>query len=255
MRKNNCELIRRELDELMLDETCSSDAVEHLRDCGACREFHEKQTKLRQIVGSLGTVAAPADFDFRLRARLANESSSAASHFNFVAWPVLRRGLAAAGLLLVFATGAFVVRNILNGPPTVTDTAKESPVPQVRETKTPVEAITPVVPDVHKQDVVTTGPNKRLQKSKLDRSTQVAIRNTRPLATLDSSSTGANVLKGVEPGGMSAAFPIDASSLQTFKVSVDDGRGNAKTISVPTISFGSQRLMQNANHFAPKKVW
>ena len=88
MRKNNCEVIRRELDELMLDETCSTAALEHLRECGACRKFHEKQTKLRQIVGSLGTVAAPADFDFRLRARLANESASAASHFSFVAWPV-----------------------------------------------------------------------------------------------------------------------------------------------------------------------
>ena len=117
MRKNICELIRRELDELSLDETCSTAAVEHLRECGACREFHEKQTKLREIVGSLGTVAAPADFDFRLRARLANESSSAASQFNFLAWPVLRRGFAVAAVLLVFATGAYLVRNALNRPP------------------------------------------------------------------------------------------------------------------------------------------
>ncbi len=72
MRKNNCKLIRRELDELMLGEAWSSDATEHLRECASCREFHEQQTKLRQIVGSLGTVEAPADFDFRLRARLAN---------------------------------------------------------------------------------------------------------------------------------------------------------------------------------------
>ena len=62
MRKNTCELVRRELDELMLDETCSTAVLGHLRECGACREFHEKQTKLRQIVGSLGTVSAPADF-------------------------------------------------------------------------------------------------------------------------------------------------------------------------------------------------
>src|SRR4029079_6826111 len=134
MRKNICEVIRRELDELMLDETCSTAAVDHLRECGACREFHEKQTKLRQIVGSLGTVAAPADFDFRLRARLANESSSAASSFGFLAWPSLQPGFAAVAVLVVFAIGAYLVRNALNQPPVVTDMAKQTPAPVVTET-------------------------------------------------------------------------------------------------------------------------
>jgi hypothetical protein len=219
MRKNTCELIRRELDELMLDETCSTAAIEHLRECDECREFHEKQTKLRQIVGSLGTVAAPADFDFRLRARLANESSSAASHFNFVDWPVLRRGLAAAALLLVFATGAFLVRSMLNGPVPVTETAKESAAPRVTETPGQVEqASTPIVSDTGKHEVVTLPPSKHTQKNKMDARAQVAVSNNRRLATVDSSSTGANVLNGAEPLASSAAIPIDASSLQSFTV-------------------------------------
>jgi hypothetical protein len=255
MRKNTCELIRRELDELMLDDTCSTAAIEHLRECDECREFHEKQTKLRQIVGSLGTVAAPADFDFRLRARLANESSSAASHFNFIAWPVLGRSLGAAALLLVFATGTFLVRSMLNGPVPVTETAKESAAPRVTETPRQVEqAVAPTVPDGGKQEVVSLPPSKRPQRNKMDRFAQAAVNNRR-LATVDSSSIGANVLNESEPLGTSAAIPIDASSLQSFRVSVDDGRGNAKTISVPAISFGSQRLMHNANQFAPKRVW
>jgi hypothetical protein len=256
MTKNTCELIRRELDELNLDETCSTAALEHLRECGACREFHEKQTKLRQIVGSLGTVAAPADFDFRLRARLANESSSAASHFNFIAWPVLRRGLAAAALLLVFATGAFLVRSKLNGPAEVTETAKQSPAPAVHESPRQVEqAVAPTATDGGKREVVSLPPSKHPQKNTMGRFEQVAVSKNRRLATVDSSSTGANVINGSEPLASSGAIPIDASSLQSFTVSVDDGRGNAKTISVPAISFGSQRLMHNANQFAPKRVW
>src|SRR5690348_10953873 len=101
MSKNNCEVIRQELDELMLGQTMSAAAVEHLRECIACREFNEKQTRLREIVGGLGTVSAPPDFDFRLRARLAN-SNGAAFHF----LPVARRGLAFAAVLLVFVMGA-----------------------------------------------------------------------------------------------------------------------------------------------------
>src|SRR5215510_12652871 len=114
MRINNCEVIRQELDELMLGETCSAAVLEHLRECGACREFNEKQTRLRQIVGSLGTVSAPPDFDFRLRARLANDANgTAAFHF----WPAVKRGLAFAVVLLLFVVGALLVRNAFNRPP------------------------------------------------------------------------------------------------------------------------------------------
>jgi len=252
MRKNICEVIRRELDELNLDETCSTAALDHLRKCAACREFHEKQTKLRQIVGSLGTVAAPADFDFRLRARLANESSSAASSFNFIAWPVLRRGLATAAVLVVFTTGVFLVRNVLNRPPAVQETAKQAPAPAAHETPKPAEIVTPGTPQGPKQQDVAVVQKK--QSRKTERSEFVAF-GKKPLATKESASTGASVIGGTDPLGTSEAFPIDASSFQSFKVLVDDGRGNAKTISVPTISFGSQRLMQNANHYAPKRVW
>jgi len=251
MRKNICETIRRELDELMLDDTYSSTAVDHLRECGDCREFQEKQTTLRQIVGSLGTVAAPADFDFRLRARLANESSSAASPFSFVGWPVLRRGFSVAALLVVFATGAYLVRNALNQPAATDEMAKQAPAPAVRETPKPQETVTPKTPEAPIKEDVAVTLNAPPKGNKSERR-HVTFKNSQPLATVDSASTGATVINGALP---SAAFPIDASSLQSFKVSVDDGRGNAKTISVPTISFGSQRLMQHANQLAPKKVW
>jgi hypothetical protein len=52
----------------------------------------------------------------------------------------------------------------------------------------------------------------------------------------------------------STAFPIEAS-LQSVKVSLDDGRGNARTISFPPVSFGSQRVLTTANQFAPKGNW
>jgi hypothetical protein len=145
---------------------------------------------------------------------------------------------------------------MMSGPAPVTETAKESAPPQVTETPRQVEqAVAPTVSDANKHDVVSLPPSKRPQRNKMDRFAQVAVNNNRRLATIDSSSTGANVVNGTEPLASSAAIPIDASSLQSFRVSVDDGRGNAKTISVPAISFGSQRLMHNANQFAPKRVW
>jgi hypothetical protein len=242
MKKNNCELIRRELDELMLDEACSAAAAEHLRDCAACREFQERQTRLRQIVGSLSTVSAPADFDFRLRARLANESNA------FVYWPFLKRGFAFAALLLVFVIAAVLMRNVMNRPAPVEQAAsKEQPRPAVPQpTSQPREAPAPAY------NSLVAGISNRPAPANKERG---GLKIKRPLATLDSTLERADIINGAEPVGTSAAFPIDAASLQSFTVSLDDGRGNAKTIFVPTISFGSQRIVQGGNQFAPKRVW
>lgn len=242
MRKNNCEEIRRELDELMLDEASSPAAVEHLRECAACREFQQKQTKLRQIVGGLGTVAAPPDFDFRLRARLANEASSATFHLTSFA----RRGLAVAVVLVVFATAIVLIRNVTNRPGEIA--VKEQP--QVKA-PTPTVVETPK-PALNPQDFSAAIPANSAQRIKHERPAQTTAKVRRPAVAVDFSSQRAEVINGSVAA--STVFPIDAS-LQSLRFSLDDGRGNARTISVPTISFGSQRVLQNANQLAPKGVW
>ena len=251
MRKNICRVVRQELDELMLGEACGSSAAAHLRECGECREFQQQQTKLRQIVGSLGTVPAPADFDFRLRARLANDSSSALLAY----WPLARRGFALATVLLVFATGAFLVRNILDRPQTegVASSTDQRAVP---EPPRRVETSDPQKTSQNNavQHLAATGPEKRPQTIKNDRPSSAVPKTPRRLVAEDFSSQRAEVISAQEAVSEFEAFPLDAS-LQAFKVSLDDGRGNARTISVPAISFGSQRMLQTGNQFAPKRDW
>ena len=242
MRKNNCEFIRQELDELMLGETISAAAAEHLRECDECREFNEKQTRLRQIVGSLGTVSAPPDFDFRLRARLAKDANGAAFHF----WPLARRGLAFIAVLLVFLIGAIVVRNVFRRPVQNTEVATEQhntpPAPQAVPTVERREQPNP--------EIVATSSDKHPQIIKGER----PLRIKRPLMAQDFSNERAQVIDGREPSGAFEVLSID-SSMQSFKVSLDDGRGNARTISVPTISFGSQRMLQTGNQYVSKRDW
>ena len=243
MRKTNCKLIRRELDELMLGEAWSADATEHLRECASCREFHVQQTNLRKIVGSLGTVEAPADFDFRLRARLANDAGSAPSIF----WAFARRGLAVAAIAIVFVTGAVVVRDVMRQMNNTVEVAQR---PQVQQPVT-VQEPPAAVKEEKKPDQVFAGI------------TPVTIRKIRPnpaeykrqpLLSKDVSSERAIRINGTEHPGVPVAFPIDAQ-IQSFTVSLEDGRGNARTISVPTVSFGSQRIVQSGNPFAPKRDW
>jgi hypothetical protein len=248
MRKNNCGVVRQELDELMLDEACSSSATAHLRECAGCREFHQQQTRLRHIVGSLGTVSAPADFDFRLRARLANDSSSAA-YGQFA-----RRAFALATVLLVFAAGAFLVRNVLDRSETANEVVTTTPQPAAAPEPPKQVETTNTAPDNSGHELIATGPEKRPQPIKKDRSSATAPRTPRRLVAEDFSSQRAEVIGGQEAVSGFEAFSLDAS-LDSFKVSLDDGRGNARTISVPSISFGSQRMLQTGNQYAPKRVW
>jgi hypothetical protein len=198
---------------------------------------------LRQIVGSLGTVEAPADFDFRLRARLAQGNGSV------VYWPFARRGLAVAATVALLVVGAVVVRNVMNKPARVDNFAQQQPQkpvapdaapPSVKEDKKPEQTVAVVNEDFPVIRKGNRGPRNDFKK--------------RPMATVDSALTPAEVINGAKPASLSAAFPIDVSH-QPFTVSLEDGRGNARTISVPTISFGSQRIGQSGNQLAPKRVW
>lgn len=246
MKETKCESIRRELDELTLGDECSVDATQHLRECGACREFHQKQTRLRQMVGGLGTVEAPPDFDFRLRARLASEPNSAAFHLRALQWPFATRSVAVAAMLLLFIGGVFLVRSVI--------TRNVVPTQQPSDVATRGEMPTPPAPrpDDVKQDkqppLIVVASNDGPRKSKGERS----VKPKTALVSLDRASEGASVLS--QSQRQSPIFPIDAS-LQSLKVSLDDGHGNARTISVPTISFGSQRVLATGNQFAQKGDW
>lgn len=247
MRKNNCEMIRQELDELMLDETCSAAAVAHLKECVACREFQETQTKLRRMVGSLGTVAAPADFDFRLRARLANAPANGAINY----WPMLHRGLAVVAVVIVFAFGVVVVRNLYQTPPE--DLAvKQPPAQPAAPARVEVIPMAPAPSEEHKAKINRSGA----EEIRNERSAQSTQKIKRPLSAIDFSKQGAEVISGSEAYAMEAGtvFPIDASA-QPFRLSLDDGQGNARTISVPTIRFGSQRMLPGKNQYAEKGIW
>jgi len=237
MKDTRCEPVRRELEELTLNETFGGATAGHLRDCAECREFQRQQMKLRQIVGSLGTVNAPADFDFRLRARLAADSQRS----SFRSFAV--KGLATAAVLVVFGVGVAVVwqRNAQQGPVAEAPrTTQTKPDEQIGITK-PAPEVTPTVAVNHEP------------KPKVERS--FVVKPKRTLTALDFSSERANVISNARPAlNNEAVFPIDAS-LQSLKVSLDDGRGNARTISFPTVSFGSQRVLTTAKQFAPKGAW
>ena len=75
MKVMNCQVCRVEIEEGELGQRLSDGAQAHLDACHACRRFRDERFKLREMIGGLESVKTPADFDYRLRARLAAERS------------------------------------------------------------------------------------------------------------------------------------------------------------------------------------
>jgi hypothetical protein len=200
-------------------------------------------------VGSLGTVEAPPDFDFRLRARLATDPTSSTFHY----WPLVQRGLAVAAAVIVIAFGVVVIKNLDFDQKK--EVIAENPPPAPQQSPRQVEPVQPnstLNPDL----LTAHNPPNGLDKNRGDRSSQAAPRIKRPMSVLDSSKERAKVYPLSEAYNFEAStvFPIDAS-VQPLRLSLDDGRGNAKTISVPTVRFGSQRMLPNRNQLAEKGIW
>jgi len=258
MRNIDCRNARREIEEAAPGELLSSGVKNHMLSCAACEKVLRDQTKLQALVSSLGTVEAPGDFDFRLRARLAAEKRAGTGSFipGYVSFS-FRSAVVATILLLVGSALMFVSFRMRSdnsgseGVATIVPKGGEgSPIDSKKAATNPGPE---VAANLDKQlvvvDAAVQSPTKPALKHRPElRETVAVIRENNRAKSRDSSSTSAAVLKRDQLGEafQTTGFPIDAG-YQSLKVSVDDGRGTSRTISLPTVSFGSQRLSQSAS--------
>src|SRR4051812_29273422 len=103
----NCQACQIEIEELELGAPVSDAASAHMSACSPCRAFHDERQSLRRLVGGLGPITAPSDFEFRLRARLAATSNGGGRHFS------LRTFLSSAPAVALAATFALLVAGVI----------------------------------------------------------------------------------------------------------------------------------------------
>jgi len=96
-----CREVRREIDQSELGQSLSANAESHMTACPSCTEFRAERSRLRQLVGGLTPVTAPADFDMRLRARIARERDVPHQTFIF-RFLMSTPGIVLAALLVLF---------------------------------------------------------------------------------------------------------------------------------------------------------
>lgn len=271
MRIANCKYVCREIEESDHGQRLSASVTEHLAGCPQCQSFHDERAKLRQLVASLETVAAPPDFHSRVRSRLANEKADAHAGYSFTNLSFGFPSVALAMLVLMVG-GVFALRAWNASTNKTTAVQTESPqVNPPNTVKSEQSALArksePTLPDnrgtaaaikVERSEPVPT--LQRVAKRKSLNRTVAAVRTSKHVATKEFSSTPAPVVKQDEAVASLEKFPIfliEASS-QPLRLSLDYSSGVSRTISVPALSFGSERVVGDGLSLvksSPKGAW
>lgn len=243
MNGKECRSTRREIEQSELNQRLSDQALAHVDSCMPCREFHDERASLRELVGSLEPVAAPGDFDSRLRARIAAERQRNARGSFFTRFAVGTPAIAVAALIVVLVASIvwFAQRGAnhettiasnsagVSGPTVAATSDKSAP---VKETSAPVAAETNPPPDL-----TVSGPTGRERNPYRTASAKsIAPRGAVQPAT-DLNVTAA---ESIRQGEVSLSAPV-----KPLVVSMQDDRGGKRKISLPPVSFGSQRLVDN----------
>ncbi|HEX6187499.1 MAG TPA: hypothetical protein VFZ40_05435 [Pyrinomonadaceae bacterium] len=242
MRSLECRVTRQQIDELELGERPSERATAHLSLCAGCRDFRAERNELRQLVGSLEPVVAPADFEMRLRARIAREQTPSRQE-PFFARLIRTPALAAAALfVMVGGTLVWVAQSDIEPSTQVATVQQPSPVAKAIDSDTPpspatetAEAITPI--DEGAQTVSSGTPRKNRVGSRV--------------RSQDSSVLPAGSFR------QSDQAYVNAPS-KPVVFALEDARGTKRQISLPPVSFGSQSLVDNrvpVSYTGNSRIW
>lgn len=268
----NCCACQFEIEEVETGRALSEEARAHLSSCPRCRRFQDERFKLRSLLGALPEVVAPADFDFRLRARIAaTKSAERNGHLFWRAMMPGTRAFAIAASVALLITAAFVFKFINSSRTGV------KPNPQVAKIESPASAPAQVDEKGETQanqtaqssQQVSGTNNEKKQASSQSETKNLFTQNPRverfnrrpetfatphstsqPVAS-DSAVSAALVFKRSqeknplfgEAGVVSLPVRVTVPPLKVFST---DRRGSFRTVSLKPVTFGSQDLFERS---------
>jgi hypothetical protein len=234
MNETDCRAVRREIDESELGQRLSGQVESHVALCAACAEFRSQRSRLRELVGSLAPVTAPADFDMRLRARIARDNAARSRQPFIFRFVMSTPGIAVAALAVMLVAGLVWFNQ--RTPVQTSNAASTNPVKE--------KPVAPVAPSVGPENptgsrptvvVAAAAPDKRPSAGRQypNKTTDNGPRSS----DFNSSPAESVRLAQDRAGEVSLSAPVNP-----MVVTVRDERGGSRKILLPAVSFGSQRL-------------
>lgn len=258
----NCKVCRVEIEEGEVGQRLSGAAQAHLDSCRACQFFRDERFKLREMIGNLESVNAPADFDFRLRARLANERSAPRRTGWFPSFAPSAQAIALAAAFVVLVGATAFLREFATG-------SGSAPASENVATLTPVESASPIAFEnsfesyeapasknigeiqarINDEDFSTTTDGLKNENGFVASSRVSGKSNLRRRAVSSESAAlramAAEYNIGNARGNTGEPLiPLAVNaSAQSARVLLDDGRGTSRVVSLEPVTFGAQEMM------------
>ena len=216
----------------------------HAESCSACGEFLRVSETLRRLVGGLEKVEAPADFEFRLRARMAARRGTRGGRPFNGRGNLYGFGAVAAALcfLAVLASLYFRQSQRLTPGGEARNNARaevtiKSDQPQVADISKSGTTTTTASDNINKRAAAATKSKDVVTRSVVrQRLREVAragdVRKVSANNTLIASATSAPVI----------SLTL-GNSPETLRVVLRDEHGAARVVPVRAVSFGSQELL------------
>jgi hypothetical protein len=245
MKWMECRATRQEIDER--GEQLSARTLRHVASCAPCLAFQNERTRLRELLTSLEPVTAPADFDFRLRARIAaqRESVGPRSFLNGFALSTPAIALAAVVVVVLGGSILWMARHGTNPSSTVASNSQgqgrqgsspkiDNAAPPIKQTSAPDVATATVDPNPGPEAPIYLVRGGKLQVK--DPGSSQPGRSSRDLST----GSAPSIKQGQNPGAVYVSAPV-----KPMVFSLQDDHGATRKISLPPVSFGSQRLLES----------
>ncbi len=245
MKFRECRATRQEIDQAEAGASLSAPAQSHVETCSACGAFQDERGRLRALLTSLEPVTAPADFDFRLRARIAAQTDRAEPRSFFGRLVLSTPAIALAAVVVLGVSIMWFAQHRTQTQTVATTTPKQtgkgnaassdSSSSQVKDPKV-AESTTPTS---------TTGTNPKGDAPiYLVRGGKLQLKApglTRPVRSVDESASSApSIRQGQNGGDVYISAPA-----KPMVLSLQDDNGATRRISLPPVSFGSQRLLES----------
>jgi hypothetical protein len=267
----NCQACQIEIEELELGEPLSDAASKHVKLCVSCHAFHDERQSLRRLVGGLGTVSAPPDFEFRLRARLAAVSNGGSRHFSLRTFLSSAPAVALAASFALLVAGVIIYKQVRTKPETVktpdiakvneqkTNDAAGAPSPESKTTSPEKERASVIQAAGSKQQpALLTAKNQnpsRHQQRQIEASPQqivsgdIAVKGAPSIRPANGSNT-------IDVSNQLVQLPV-RSPMQPVRVSLDDKNGAKRTVTLEPVVFGSQDFTGRnlSRNVSPSDIW
>ncbi|HEV2913831.1 MAG TPA: hypothetical protein VGX92_11185 [Pyrinomonadaceae bacterium] len=255
----DCKACRNEIEEAAPGGPERTEALAHLATCGRCRSFREERLALSRLVSSLGTVAAPGDFDWRLRARLASEKRNKYRHQLWQGFAPGTHAIALAASFALLIGVAVLLKQAdkrFNATPTGEGLATVTTVTSVPKNAednpgrtADTTGATAAARDATASSDAATGMSARAAAPRASRAKNPVGETKAPALTVATTAAAARSPLRSNDFSSSAApvitlfsVPVNSPS-QSVKVLLDEGGGVMRTVSLQPVTFGSQEIL------------